>query len=86
MSEQVEFIDIENWKQRARCRDLDTNIFYPEDGLGVESAKAICANCVVITDCLEYALANREEYGVWGGQSERERRRIRSRRRLAGYQ
>jgi WhiB family redox-sensing transcriptional regulator len=59
--------------------------FFPSDGLGVEAAQRICAACPAKEPCLEYALTNRIEHGVWGGASERERRRIlRRRRQLSG--
>ena len=72
------------WRQRAACRGVDPDIFYPvseEDG---EEAKAICGDCPVHEACLEYALAHRERDGVWGGATERERRRmLRQRRKSA---
>jgi len=59
-------------------------IFYPEDDEASCEAKAICEQCNVRTACLEHALAHREKEGVWGGCTERERRRIiRQRRRSA---
>jgi len=65
----------------GRCRDLPPEIFFPSDGVGVETARHYCAECPVKHPCLEYALENHIEHGVWGGASERERRRIaRSRR------
>ena len=73
-----------SWMEMARCRELPAEVFFPSDGSGVEVARRYCAECVVSGPCLEYALANRIEHGVWGGASERERRRIaRSRRSLA---
>ena len=51
-------------------------LFFPSDGVGVDVARRICADCPVKSECLEYALANRIDHGVWGGTSERERRRI----------
>jgi WhiB family transcriptional regulator, redox-sensing transcriptional regulator len=69
------------WMLHARCRGAKPTEFFPSDGLGVESAQRICAGCPVRIDCLEYALVNRIEHGVWGGASERERRRILRRRR-----
>ncbi|HSX44876.1 MAG TPA: WhiB family transcriptional regulator [Candidatus Saccharimonadales bacterium] len=71
------------WMKRARCRGVDPSEFYPPDNLGVEAAKAICNLCVVKDECLEYALdpKTKQEHGVWGGASERERRRILRQRR-----
>jgi len=75
------------WRQQARCRGVPTDLFYPdteENDDAAAPAKAICAECPVREACLEYALAAREKYGVWGGLTERERRRIlRHRRRPA---
>ena len=73
------------WMQEAACRVYPPNTFFPSDGVGVENATRICRNeCDVIVSCLEYALANRIEHGIWGGTSERERRRILKRRRQEG--
>jgi WhiB family redox-sensing transcriptional regulator len=72
------------WRDRAACRGLDPDIFYPVSDDDAEPAKEICAVCPVREACLEYALANRERDGVWGGATERERRRmIRQRRKSA---
>jgi WhiB family transcriptional regulator, redox-sensing transcriptional regulator len=72
------------WRQRAACRGVDPDIFYPVSDEEADDAKAICALCPVEQACLEWALSNRESDGVWGGATERERRRmIRRRRRSA---
>ena len=72
------------WRQRGACNGLDPGVFFPETEELAEEAKAICAQCGVRVSCLEYALAVRERDGVWGGTTERERRRIiRQRRRSA---
>lgn len=65
---------------------MDPATFFPSDGLGVQAAQRVCAECPVKTPCLEYALANHVDHGVWGGASERERRRILRQRRLARVQ
>jgi WhiB family transcriptional regulator, redox-sensing transcriptional regulator len=65
---------------RARCRGLSPEIFFPIDGKGVEAARRYCAECPVRARCLDYALENHIEHGVWGGASERERRIILRRR------
>jgi WhiB family redox-sensing transcriptional regulator len=70
------------WMAEGKCKDLHPSIFFPSDGVGVEVARRICADCPVKEPCLEYALENRIDHGVWGGASERERRRIARRRRL----
>ena len=69
------------WMLNAHCRGAAPTEFFPSDGLGVEAAQRVCVNCPVKPECLEYALTNRIEHGVWGGASERERRRILRRRR-----
>ena len=71
------------WMQRGRCRDIPPSTFFPSDGVGVDVARRICADCPVKGPCLEYALENHVDHGVWGGCSERERRRILKRRRSA---
>jgi WhiB family transcriptional regulator, redox-sensing transcriptional regulator len=72
------------WLDRGACRGLDPQIFYPDENDDAFEAKAICAECSVKVTCLEYALTFREKDGVWGGATERERRRIiRQRRRSA---
>lgn len=65
-----------NWMARGLCATQPPGTFFPSDGVGVEIAKRICANCTVVDQCLEYALENRIDHGVWGGCSERQRRRI----------
>lgn len=66
----------ENWMDKGLCHTSPPETFFPSDGVGVEIAKRICAECPVKTECLEYALENRIDHGVWGGTSERQRRRI----------
>jgi WhiB family transcriptional regulator, redox-sensing transcriptional regulator len=65
-----------NWRQRSACRGIDPEIFYPATDEEAEEAKAICAICPVRQMCLEHALAAREREGVWGGLTDRERRRV----------
>ena len=70
------------WMPKGRCREIPPGTFFPSDGVGVEVARRICAECPVKVPCLEYALLHRIDHGVWGGASERERRRILRQRRL----
>ena len=70
------------WMAQGNCREEPPGTFFPSDGVGVEVARRICATCPVKGPCLEYALANHIDHGVWGGASERERRRIARRRRV----
>ncbi len=72
-----------DWQSKANCLGVDPDLFFPERGASTREAKAVCRGCVVREDCLEYALANGEKFGIWGGMSERERRRVRRSRQLA---
>jgi WhiB family redox-sensing transcriptional regulator len=74
-----------NWRLNAACRDEDPELFFPIGTSGpallqVKEAKAICGRCPVIDQCLEWALENNQDSGVWGGLDENERRRMRRRR------
>jgi WhiB family redox-sensing transcriptional regulator len=64
------------WMATGNCRLHPPATFFPSDGVGVDKARKICRDCPVMTRCLEYALTERIDHGVWGGCSERERRRI----------
>lgn len=70
-----------DWMEKGLCRLEPPETFFPSDGVGVEIAKRICEQCPVKAECLEYALENRIDHGVWGGTSERQRRRILKKRR-----
>jgi WhiB family redox-sensing transcriptional regulator len=72
-----------SWQVRANCMGVDPELFFPERGASTREAKEVCRGCVVREDCLEYAIANGEKFGIWGGMSERERRRVRRARVLA---
>jgi WhiB family redox-sensing transcriptional regulator len=74
-----------DWMAEGLCRDRQPSLFFPNDGVGVEIARRVCAECPVRSPCLEYALANHIDHGVWGGASERERRRIARRRRNEAF-
>ena len=74
-----------DWMARGSCAHQPPSLFFPSDGVGVEVARRICFTCPVRDDCLEHALANRIDHGVWGGASERERRRILKRRRARAF-
>lgn len=79
----VELGEDKSWQDLANCLGVDPDLFFPERGASTREAKEVCRGCVVRDDCLEYALANGEKFGIWGGMSERERRRIRRQRALA---
>jgi WhiB family redox-sensing transcriptional regulator len=71
----------ESWRLDALCAETDPEAFFPEKGGSTREAKRVCVGCDVRSECLEYALSNDERFGIWGGLSERERRRIRLARR-----
>ena len=78
----VELIDLA-WQDEANCMGANADLFFPERGASTRKAKQICAECEVQVECLEYAITNGEKFGIWGGLSERERRRIRKERSLS---
>ncbi|MFM7068849.1 MAG: WhiB family transcriptional regulator [Actinomycetes bacterium] len=65
-----------DWMAAGNCADKPPSLFFPSDGVGVDVARRVCDGCPVKAQCLEYAIENRIDHGVWGGTSERERRRI----------
>jgi WhiB family redox-sensing transcriptional regulator len=67
----------EDWHDYANCLGVDPDLFFPERGASTRESKEVCRGCEVRHDCLEFALQNGEKFGIWGGLSERERRRIR---------
>ena len=74
-----DYAEVGDWQDRALCAQTDPEAFFPEKGGSTREAKRICASCEVRTECLEYALQNDERLGIWGGLSERERRRLKRR-------
>lgn len=72
--------ELGEWADHGACIDEDPDLFFPERGASIAPARAICRLCPVKAECLEHALRNDERHGIWGGMSERERRRIRSAR------
>jgi WhiB family redox-sensing transcriptional regulator len=74
--------DGNRWQERANCLGVDPDLFFPERGASTREAKGVCRGCEVRVECLEYALAQGEKFGIWGGLSERERRRVRRQRAL----
>ncbi len=69
----------QEWQDRALCAQTDPEAFFPEKGGSTREAKRICQVCDVRSECLEYALAHDERFGIWGGLSERERRKLKKR-------
>ena len=75
-------IERDDWRDLASCRDTDPDLFFPVGTTGpaieqIENAKAVCRECDVQTQCLDYALSTNQDSGVWGGTSEEERRKLR---------
>jgi WhiB family redox-sensing transcriptional regulator len=73
---QVPITEERPWMVFAACRDADPSVFFPTTREGVDEALAICATCPVRSDCLDYAVEARERFGVWGGMTEKQRRRL----------
>ena len=71
--------EVGDWQDRALCAQTDPEAFFPEKGGSTREAKRICGSCEVRSECLDYALQNDERFGIWGGLSERERRRLKRR-------
>jgi WhiB family redox-sensing transcriptional regulator len=69
----------QEWQERALCAQTDPEAFFPEKGGSTREAKRICQGCEVRAECLEYALGHDERFGIWGGLSERERRKLKKR-------
>jgi WhiB family redox-sensing transcriptional regulator len=67
------------WQERALCAQTDPEAFFPEKGGSTREAKKVCGSCEVRSECLDYALAHDERFGIWGGLSERERRKLKRR-------
>lgn len=70
--------DALSWREHALCAQTDPEAFFPEKGGSTREAKKVCQSCPVRTECLSYALDHDERFGIWGGLSERERRRLRA--------
>lgn len=69
-------IKVEPWVEDAVCAQTDPESFFPEKGGSTREAKKVCMVCSVRAECLVYALDNDIRFGIWGGMSERERRKI----------
>lgn len=75
----------DEWRGQASCRDTNPDLFFPVGTTGpaieqIEAAKAVCRECLVRQQCLEYALQTNQDSGIWGGTSEEERRKLRKQR------
>lgn len=71
-----EDVEAASWKDRALCAQTDPEAFFPDKGGSTREAKKVCLSCEVRLECLEAALENDERFGIWGGMSERERRKL----------
>jgi len=80
----ADILQIPDWYKDANCVGTDQDEFFPERGSSTVIAKAICKECKVREECLEFAVVRKERFGIWGGKSERERRAIRRERRKKG--
>lgn len=72
--------DPEAWKDEALCAEVGGDMFFPEKGGSIRDAKKICESCDVRAQCLQYALDNHEDFGIWGGKSPRQRQKLRAAR------
>ena len=68
-----------SWQERSLCAHTDPEAYFPEKGGSTREAQQVCDGCEVRSECLEYALENDERFGIWGGLSERERRKLKKR-------
>lgn len=73
-----------DWRADAACRDEDPELFFPLGDNGpalmqIDEAKAVCRTCVVVSECLTWAIESGQDSGIWGGMSEMERRSLRRR-------
>lgn len=70
----------DHWQEQANCLGVDPELFFPERGASSREAKDVCRGCIVRTARIEYALANGEKFGIWGGLSEKQRKKLRKQR------
>jgi WhiB family redox-sensing transcriptional regulator len=73
----TEVITPPEWMKKALCAEVDPEMFYPEKNTDGTVAKRICLRCDVKVECLQYAIDNKEDHGIWGGLNERSRRKLR---------
>jgi WhiB family redox-sensing transcriptional regulator len=78
----MEVLD-QTWQEFASCRSVPVAIFFPPTDHEGDRAKAVCRNCIVREQCLEFAIASGERFGVWGGLTPMERRSLVAKRRRA---
>src|SRR5699024_9889577 len=73
-------VEDRSWIEQATCREADPDRFFVRGAAQARAVQRLCARCPVQEDCLEYALANEIDFGVWGGMTERQRRSLQRRR------
>ena len=66
-----------SWQEEARCNRYDPELFFAPRARAERKAKAVCAKCPVVAQCLAYAIDWRVEFGIWGGLNVKERRALR---------
>ena len=76
--------EVDDWRHRAACHGEDPELFFPIGAAGpalaqIARAKQVCARCPVRATCLRFALVTGQDYGIWGGLTEGERRQLRRR-------
>jgi WhiB family redox-sensing transcriptional regulator len=71
------------WTRKALCAEVDPEIFFPDKGERTAHVKQICKACIVKVECLEYSIQNNERFGVWGGLTEHDRRKVRARKKVS---
>jgi WhiB family redox-sensing transcriptional regulator len=69
--------DVPDWRELALCAQVDPELWFPESGQNPVAAKLICGRCELRPECLAFALVTNAQFGVWGGFSADERRRLR---------
>ena len=78
----LELIEPLQWMEKGACKDMNPDLFFPHNGENNEEAKAVCIECPVQQECLDYAVSQSGLMGIWGGLSETERRTVRRKRGL----
>ena len=70
-----------SWQLEARCAQTDPDAFFPDRGRSAQDAKKVCEDCAVREKCLDWAIEHNERFGIWGGLSQQERKKLRRTRR-----
>lgn len=70
------FVSVEKWRKKAACADIPRTAFFPRGRSSTKEALAACARCEVVNECLKYALDNQISFGIWGGKTEAQRKKM----------